>query len=222
MELEIRTLPASEIRADDEGMIRASIQFDTLSVPLGGFREKIAPTAFDGAINDESREVLAFWNHDSSKPLGRRSAGTLRVSRTDAQFIAEIDAGETSWAQDALRAIRRRDVDGMSFGFRVQQNGDIWEEDADGNLVRTLTKVDLIEVSPTPIPAYPASSASARAFDLSEIRSALNAAETLIGARSVPTEQVREMLASQEQRRRVEFEVLADALRRNRLPMSAF
>ncbi len=168
MDYELRTVEAEEIRLEESEagpIIRTSIKFNTLSEPLGfftKFREKIADTAFDGAINNESREVLAFWNHNSDMPLGRRSETTVSISKTKTLFKAEIKPGDTTWGQDAVKSIRRRDVKGVSFGFRVLPEGDKWEEDDDRNLIRTLNNVELIEISPTAMPAYPDSSASIR------------------------------------------------------------
>lgn len=168
---EIRALRTDELRVDRaEGqapVIRMSLKFETDSVPLGmfmPFRERIAPTAFDRAI-DSDKEVLAYWNHNTDMPLGRRTAGTVRISKTQTLFKAEIDAPDTSWGRDAVTAIERGDVQGMSFRFRVPPNGDKWEEDADRNLIRTLLDVEIEEVSPTPEPAYPRSSASVRSAD---------------------------------------------------------
>ena len=149
-------------------VIRMSIKFDTNSVPLGmflPFREQIAPTAFDRALNDPAKEVLAYWNHNTDMPLGRRSANTVRIEKTQTLFKAEIDAPDTSWGRDAVTSIERGDVQGMSFRFRVPPNGDKWEEDADRNLIRTLVDVELEEVSPTPEPAYPKSSAAIRSAE---------------------------------------------------------
>ncbi len=169
---EVRNLEVEEIRIDEDGdtgpVIRVAIKFNSLSVPLGTFnrfREKIASTAFDGALNNESHEVLSFWNHNTDLPLGRRSAGTVAISKTPTLFKAEIHPGDTSWAIDAVKAIKRKDVKGTSFGFHVLPQGELWEEDEQKNLIRTLTNVDLIEVSPTPRPAYPTSSATIRSLE---------------------------------------------------------
>jgi HK97 family phage prohead protease len=192
VDYEVRDLEVEEIRVDEEGdsgpVIRVSIKFNSLSVPLGmfaRFREKISPTAFDGALDNENHEVLAFWNHNTDMPIGRRSAGTVAISKTSTLFKAEIRPGDTSWAVDAVKAIKRKDVKGTSFGFRIFPQGELWEEDADKNLIRTLTNVDLIEVSPTPMPAYPTSSATLRSYEAAldqfkasdEERSALAAAQ---------------------------------------------
>lgn len=165
---EHRTLAGEELRVDtgEKGrVIRGSLKFNSLSVPLGAymrFREKIAPEAFDSVLNDDAREVMAYWGHDVNKPLGRRSAGTLRLSKTDTLLKFEADAPDTTWGRDAVAAIERGDVQGMSFRFRVLPGGERWEEDKDRNLIRTLTNVDLQEVSPTAEPAYEKSSASVR------------------------------------------------------------
>lgn len=171
MENEYRAYAGEELRVDtgEKGrIIRGALKFNALSVPLGGFtrfREKIAPEAFDSVLNDESREVMAYWGHDINKPLGRRSAGTLRLTKTDTLLKFEADAPDTSWGRDAVAAIERGDVQGMSFRFRVMPEGDTWEEDKDRNLVRTLRNVELQEVSPTAEPAYTKSSASVRSME---------------------------------------------------------
>jgi hypothetical protein len=171
MKLELRQYIADEVRIEenDEGpMIRSSIKFNSLSVPLGyfeKFREKIAPTAFDGVLNDESREVLAFWNHNPDMPIGRRTAKTLEIDKTATLFKATIRPGNTSWGTDAVKSIQRGDVNGLSFGFRVYPKGEDWSEDEEGNLIRELLNVELIEVSPTPMPAYPKSSATVRSME---------------------------------------------------------
>lgn len=168
---EIRTYAAQELRVDraeGKSTIRGSIAFNQLSVPMGfftRFREKIDPGAFDGTINDATREVMAYWGHDINKPLGRRSTGTLRVWKEADAVRYEIDAPDTSWGADAVASIERGDVQGTSFRFRVLPEGERWEEDADGNMIRTLTNVTFEEVSPTAEPAYPVSSASVRSID---------------------------------------------------------
>lgn len=171
MRYDIRFYPANEVRVEEDEQgptIHCSLKFNTLSLTMGyftKFKEKVGETAFDAAINNERKEVLAFWNHQSSMPLGRRSRQTLEIERTKTLFKARIRPGDTTWGQDAVKSVKRGDVEGMSFGFRQFPEGCKWEEDDDRNLICTLTNVDLIEVSPTPIPAYPSSSCSVRSED---------------------------------------------------------
>jgi HK97 family phage prohead protease len=136
--------------------IRLQIPYNSVSTDMG-FREVIAPGAFRRTLSDPHAEVLAFWNHDSSMVLGRRSAGTLDLDDDDEGLWAEIQDDRTSWCADARAAVRSRNVQGASFGFMVVD--DEWDRSG-GEWVRTLRDVDLLEVSPTALPAYDESQAS--------------------------------------------------------------
>jgi uncharacterized protein len=157
-----------ELRADGEqGESQApalrgyAAVFDQLSVVLYGmFRERIERGAFAGTIGDDIR---ALWNHDSNLPLGRTKAGTLRLAEDSHGLRVEIDPPDTQAGRDAVESIRRGDVDQMSFMFDVLE--DTWDQDGDGQLIRTLRKVKLYEVSPVTFPAYQGTSVSARAGD---------------------------------------------------------
>ena len=133
--------------------------FDQLSVVLYGmFREKIAKGAFASSLSDDIR---ALWNHDTNLPLGRTKAGTLRLEEDSHGLRVEIDPPDTQAGRDAVESIKRGDVDQMSFAFDVLE--DEWDQDDQQQLIRTLRKVKLYEVSPVTFPAYTGTSVSARA-----------------------------------------------------------
>lgn len=136
--------------------------FDSLSVPLYGFREKIQKGAFAKALSKNN--IKALWNHNSDFPLGSTNGGTLRLQEDDRGLLFELELPDNSWGRDAGVAIQRKDVDGVSFGFSVNPGGDKWDNTDPDNTIRTLVDVDLIEVSPTPFPAYPATNVSARSI----------------------------------------------------------
>lgn len=150
-----------------------AIVFDTLSVDLGGFREKIAPEAVDRALN-EGADVRALFDHDPGKVLGRTRAGTLtlRKDRQGLRAVIEPDL-EISYARDVVRSVARGDISGMSFGFRVLSD----EWDYEGKMpIRTVTDMKLSEVSIVSWPAYEATSVQARAlFNLDEAQRSLTA-----------------------------------------------
>ncbi len=157
---------ASELRAgDSQGdgqgarLSGYAAVFDQLSVVLYGmFRERIERGAFAGTLGDD---VRALWNHDASLPLGRTKANTLRLLEDSHGLRVEIDLPETQAGRDAVESIRRGDVDQMSFAFDVLE--DTWDQDDQGQLIRTLRKVKLYEVSPVTFPAYTGTQVSARA-----------------------------------------------------------
>lgn len=161
-DIERRILDAGPIevrKADGEGSpsmvtLRGyAAKFDTLSQNLGGFREQIAPRAFDGVLDDD---VRALFNHDPNQVLGRTAAKTLRISQDSTGLYYEVDLPDTQAARDLVVSIDRGDVSQSSFAFCVAPNGDSWDENEDGVIIRTITKFSrLFDVSPVTYPAYP-------------------------------------------------------------------
>ncbi len=134
--------------------------FNQLSEDLGGFREQIAPGAFADAIKTD--DVRALFNHNPDHVLGRNMAGTLQLSEDSRGLAIEIDPPDTQLARDLLVSMERGDINQMSFGFSVRPNGQNWAKDDSGQVVRTLTKVRLFDVSPVTFPAYPQTDVAAR------------------------------------------------------------
>lgn len=137
--------------------------FGSRSLDLGGFVEVIEPTAFDESLAS-GEDILALFNHDSGMPLGRRSTGTLILKRDARGLGIEIDPPEdVSYAEDLKKLIARGDIKQMSFGFTVPPGGDSWKRDGT-QVVRTLHKVNLAEVSAVAMPAYPATTIALRSL----------------------------------------------------------
>lgn len=134
--------------------------FGELSENLGGFREKIAPGAFAKSLGGD---VRALFNHDSNLILGRTKAKTLTLREDQRGLLVEIIPPDTAVARDLILSIGRGDVDQMSFGFRTKK--DDWEEDAKGELIRTLIEVEIFDVSPVVFPAYPTTEIGLRSLD---------------------------------------------------------
>ena len=119
---------------------------------LGEFRERIAPGAFRSSLA-ANRNIRALYNHDSGAVLGTTQGNTLEL-REDAKGLAfSLELPNTTVGNDVAELVRRGDVSGCSFGFRVKQGGDRWEIRS-GVSVRTLLDVDLAEITLTADPAY--------------------------------------------------------------------
>lgn len=179
VEKEIRVSSrAMEVRTDEEGKIKGlsgyAAKFNEESVPLRDwwgdtFVEVISPGAFKNSL--ESNTVKALYNHNSDYVLGSTKSGTLRLEEDSIGLKFDLDLPDTQIANDLYEGVKRGDIDGVSFGFRVKD--DKWTEvklDDGWKTIRTLREIDLIEISPTPFPAYEQTEVDCRSLE--EIREA--------------------------------------------------
>lgn len=151
--MEKRSYQGSETRIGADAMVVEGYAavFNSWSNDLGGFVERIDPSAFEGVIG--KRDVRALVDHDWSKLLARESAGTLELSVDERGLKYKIDLPETNLGRDLNVLIARGDIQENSFAFTVGE--DKWTERQDGTYERTITKVeDLFEVSIVSLPAY--------------------------------------------------------------------
>lgn len=154
-----------EIREEDGGkLIGYAAVFNKRSKDLGGFVEVIEPGAFRDAIS-AGADIKALWNHDSNIVLGRTLSGTLSIAEDDTGLKVEITPPEKGIARDYAEMVLRGDVSQMSFAFSVRSDGQRFEELEDGTILRTLTSLDLFEVSPVTFPAYPDTTIAKRAME---------------------------------------------------------
>ncbi|MEG3640671.1 HK97 family phage prohead protease [Magnetococcus sp. PR-3] len=151
-----------EERGDGKKMIRGhAAVFNKLSENLGGFREQIAPGAFDDVLNDDVRALI---NHDGNLILGRTVSGTLRINQDANGLSYELDPPDTQYARDLLVSLLRGDITQSSFAFTVDEED--WDEDGDGRVIRTIQKVKrLYDVSPVTYPAYPDATVGLRSME---------------------------------------------------------
>ena len=162
--VERRYFQVSELRTAKDGekctLEGYAAVFNSLSEDLGGFREKIAPGCFTRACKEA--DVRALWNHDANNVLGRTKSGTLTLTEDAHGLKIRCNPPDAQWARDLMSSIDRGDVDQMSFGFRTIT--DEWNM-VDGQDVRTLTDVELFDVSPVTFPAYTNTQVALRSLD---------------------------------------------------------
>ena len=126
-----------------------------------GFIEQVDPSAFDKTL--QSADVRGLVNHDPSWLIGRTKAGTMRLSTDNVGLRYEIDINPNDPdGQRALAKVQRGDLDGSSFSFNTIRDAWNW---ATSPPQRRLLEVGLIDVGPVTFPAYPDSTAAARALE---------------------------------------------------------
>jgi len=133
-----------------------AIVYDAWSVDLGGFTERMMP----GSVKLDG-DLVALFDHDSSKVLGRVSAGTLETREDPAGVAFTAFPPDTSWAQDLRVSMERGDIRGCSFGMVVER--DRWYVGPDGGVCRDVLEASVHELTVTSMPAYPQTSSVARA-----------------------------------------------------------
>jgi len=158
--------PALELRARGGKTPRLegyAAVFDSPSEDLGGFIEYVRPGAFKRSLQSNRADPMALVHHLPHLVLGRRSAGTLRLSEDSKGLQFEVDLPDTGTARDLLVSVERGDIRGASFAFTIAPQGDRWN--VQGDLVtRDLLDVDLHEITITPTPAYPDTEVARRAL----------------------------------------------------------
>ena len=166
MEAAERITMTAEVRAvaTDDGSLKIGGYAATFNNEATGlnFREVIAPGAFTRALASND-PVFLLVNHDMEGiPLASTQSGTLqlRQDKTGLYMEATLDAANPK-AQELSSALRRGDMDKMSFAFTVSPDG----QTRDAGL-RTIQDIErLYEVSVVTLPAYDATSVGMRSAE---------------------------------------------------------
>ena len=131
---------------------------------LGCFREVIDTRALDGA---DLTDVRLCLNHDTSYVYARsrnnNPNSTMQIS-TDSDgltFTASLALEESPRARDFYTAIKRGDIDKMSFMFSMEDYE--WEDLDSDSPIRKITKIGKVfEISAVTFPAYQSTAIEAR------------------------------------------------------------
>lgn len=162
----MKEIRLAEIRATDPAgneshiLTGVPIVYDTpttIQDPAGAYIEIIKRGALDDA---DLSDVRLLYNHDLNKvPLARTpNTMQLKLSPAGLEFTAALP--DTEDARSVYEAVKRGDLSGMSFAFKVPVGGDSYDPATN---TRTITKIEkVLECSVVPFPAYPTTSVEAR------------------------------------------------------------
>ncbi len=160
-ELRVTEVRATELASGSgDTLVGMPIVFDTptkINDVFGSYTEIIRAGALDGA---DLSDIRLLYNHDLSKVPLARTPKTMRFNLDTAGLKMTAELPDTEEAKSIYTAVKRGDLSGMSFAFKVPPGGDTF--DAKTN-TRTITKIEKVyEFSITPFPAYPQTSLEAR------------------------------------------------------------
>ena len=161
-ELETRALPLGDFTVieGEDGQKTFTGYAALFNTPSDGmqFTEIIAPNAFTRTLKrvaDGKKMVSFLFGHDETRALATTASGRLTLTE-DARGLkveAKLDPADPDAASVISKLTHEARSMGMSFGFSIPKNGDVWEE-----AVRTLNEINLFEVSVLSAgqtPAYP-------------------------------------------------------------------
>ena len=162
-ELETRALPMGDftVTEGEDGQKTFTGYAALFNTPSDGmqFTEVIAPNAFSRTLKrvaDGKKMISFLFGHDETRALATTASGRLTLTE-DARGLkveAKLDPADPDAASVISKLTYEARSMGMSFGFSIPKNGDVWEE-----AVRTLNEINLFEVSVLSAgqtPAYPA------------------------------------------------------------------
>ena len=166
MEKEKRSI-TSELTVQTESRLVEgySLLFNTESRDLGGFKETISPGALEGVI--EQSDIFCLLNHQNDRGILARSKngkGSLILEIDERGLKYLFEAPKTALGDELLEYLKRGDITGSSFAFKVQE--DEWEALDNGTYKRTIKKFDrLFDVSPVFNQAYEETTVARRSLE---------------------------------------------------------
>lgn len=107
---------------------------------LDSYGDVVAQGAFARTLRERAGKIACLWQHDMTRPVGRWT--TLREDRQGLYVEGQVIDPST------YRLLKGQALDGLSIGFRAVA----WTTN-DRTGVRTLTDVDLFEISFVTFPA---------------------------------------------------------------------
>lgn len=146
--------------ADRHKIAGYASMFNKPSSNLGGFIEVVERSAFNKSRGDGWPSVVARYNHDDNQLLGTTDARTLSLAVDETGLWYEVDPPRAR--ADVLELVERGDVRHSSFAFRTME--DDWDVSEQNYPRRRLVSVQLVDVAPVNVPAYPDTSAALRSL----------------------------------------------------------
>ncbi len=147
-----------ELRRLIKQRIATEVKSQILSEQGQPFREIISPNAFDKSLRNND-DVICCLNHDKVNGfLGRRSSGTLKLTKTNDGLVYSCNLPNTTVGRDVKELLSRGDLSQSSFAFSCDD--DDWTTDSDRVPLRTVRSLRLSDVSAVFSPAYLQSTAS--------------------------------------------------------------
>ncbi|TKI02770.1 HK97 family phage prohead protease [Martelella alba] len=118
---------------------------------VDSYNEVVAPGAFLDSIAEartNGRTFPVLWQHQTAEPIGNWDINTLKEDDRGLFGEGALWMDDAPYAKTAWRGMKTRAVTGLSIGYYVRESN--YDEKT---RIRTLTKLDLVEISIVTVPA---------------------------------------------------------------------
>jgi HK97 family phage prohead protease len=108
------------------------------------FHEVLIPGCFDRVIVDEKLDVVLTINHQKLITLARTISGTLSLTSDSRGLKFKASVPDTQAGNDTWEMIKRGDYTDCSFAFSIEDTGEKWERDGEGELLHVVNEVSAL------------------------------------------------------------------------------
>lgn len=146
--MQIRAFDYQVKAAADSGLFSG---YGSVFGNVDSYNEIVAPGAFIESIADtksKGRTLPVLWQHRSGEPIGDWNIDTLVEDDRGLLGDGQLWLDDAPYAKVALRGMKSKAITGLSIGYYVRESS--MDEKT---RIRTLTKLDLVEISIVTTPA---------------------------------------------------------------------
>jgi HK97 family phage prohead protease len=146
--MQIRAFDYQVKAAADSGLFSG---YGSVFGTVDSYNEVVAPGAFLESIAEtkkKGRTLPVLWQHRSGEPIGDWNIETLVEDDHGLLGDGQLWLDDAPYAKVALRGMKSKAITGLSIGYYVRESS--MDEKT---RIRTLTKLDLVEISIVTTPA---------------------------------------------------------------------
>lgn len=146
--MQIRSFDFDTKAVSDDGLFSG---YGSVFGVVDSYNEVVAPGAFLESIEEtkaKGRTFPVLWQHRTNEPIGDWDIETLKEDEHGLFGDGALWLGDAPYAKVAYRGMKSRSITGLSIGYYVRESH---RDEKTG--IRTLTKLDLVEISIVTVPA---------------------------------------------------------------------
>ncbi len=168
LSIELRAIDNTENKMIIEGIVNTIGQKS--KVIFGEFQEIISKGVFERAIQnskDNNKDIFLLFNHNSNNLMASMKSETLQLEEREEGLWMKAELPNTQLNKDCYELIKSNILREFSFGFYGAV--DSWSYDENDMMIRTITDLNLEEISLVSVGAYNNTQVQARSIELADI-----------------------------------------------------